>query len=73
MLYDGDGVYCKYCSTEGARICHICEAALRGIPEKLYIRIRSMAPKELLRLDKYIEGDKKSQDPKKTFRQRWHW
>jgi len=73
MLYDGDGVYCIYCSKEGAEICYICKEILESLPEKIYEKIRNMTPKELRKLEQYLEGVKKSQDPKKTLRQRWHW
>lgn len=54
MLYDGDGVYCKFCSSEGARICYKCKEILEDVPEKIYNAIRSMTPKELITLEKYL-------------------
>jgi len=54
MLYDGDGVYCRFCSKEGAKVCWKCKEILKHVPEKVYEKIRSMAPDELIALKKHL-------------------
>ena len=58
MLYDGDGVYCEFCSHEGAKVCWRCREILKDVPEKIYKVIRNMTPEELLGLEKYLETEK---------------
>ena len=57
MLYTGDGVYCKFCSHEGAKICCECAEILKDVPEKIYEAVRNMTPEELLALEKYLESE----------------
>jgi hypothetical protein len=57
MLYDGDGVYCMYCSKEGAVVCFKCEEILKSVPEKIYKKIRVMSPEELIALEKHLGID----------------
>jgi hypothetical protein len=54
MLYDGDGVYCKFCSEEGASICYKCDSILSYVPERIYNVIRNMSPKDLMGLEVYL-------------------
>lgn len=55
MLYTGDGIYCRFCSHEGATVCWKCEEILKDVPEKLYKIIRDLTPDELTDLEAYLE------------------